>query len=151
MWFFSSFQAYVVHIKKKKSIKQTKKHHSLHNSLLLYQAKILKDLIYAIAWGTTDLLPTEVNEFNKTSKGSFLGYLLPLQAKNEKVKKNTSCLMAPDYWDTLWALCHNEQRRVVDFLRAFWKTKQKTKRSDLRAWSSWTWQYTKHLFTFGNF
>lgn len=121
MWFFSSFQAYVVHIK---TNKQTKKH-SLHNTLLLYQAKILKDLIYAVAWGTTDLLPTEVNEFNKTSKCSFLGYLLPLQAKNEKVKKNTSCLMAPDYWDTLWASCHDEQRRVVDFLWAFWKTKKK--------------------------
>lgn len=57
-----------------------------HNTLLLHQSKILEDLICAVAW-STDLLPMEVNEFNKTSKSSSLGYLLPLQAKNEKVKK----------------------------------------------------------------
>lgn len=78
-----------------KQIKKPQKHNKsqinnpssyLHNTLLLDQAKILKDLIYAVAWTNTDLLPTEVNEFNKTSKGISLGYLLPLQAKNEKVK-----------------------------------------------------------------
>lgn len=74
--------------KKKHNKSQTKKPNCyLHNTLLLYQAKILKDLIYAVARRSTDLLPTEVNEFIKTSKKSSLGYLLPLQAKNEKVKK----------------------------------------------------------------
>lgn len=74
-------------VKKKNKQTKTQPNSSSHNTLLPYQAKILKDLISAVAWGSTDLLPTEVNEFNKTSKGSFLGYLLPLQAKNEKVKK----------------------------------------------------------------
>lgn len=82
--------------KKKKQKQKLKKHNKrqtnkpnsyLHNTLLLYQAKILKDLIYAVARRSTDLLLTEVNEFNKTSKSRSLGYLLPLQAKNEKVKK----------------------------------------------------------------
>lgn len=73
--------------KKHNKIQTNNPNSYLHNTLLLYQAKILKYLIYAVAWRNTDLLPTEVNEFNKISKSSSLDYLMPLRAKNEKVKK----------------------------------------------------------------